>query len=146
MLMYGRYERFVMQMYVCVLCASCGSSQCCILHDLQCVNAGRGCKRRPYGRGMECKNQSEFIYEDDVCLMASSEDDMNVTMEQVKECVIEYGLKVNDKKSRVVCIHGEIGRRRWMMGDCCIGEVEEYKYLRVTVEGRNNGGFRSMGD
>ena len=35
-----------MQMlYVCVLCASCGSSQCCILHDLQFVNAGRGCKR-----------------------------------------------------------------------------------------------------
>ena len=33
----------VMQMlYVCVLCASYGSSQCCILHDLQFVNAGRG--------------------------------------------------------------------------------------------------------
>ena len=30
---------------------SCGSSQCCVLHDLQFVNAGRGCKRRPYGRG-----------------------------------------------------------------------------------------------
>ena len=29
------YEKcFVMQMlYVCVLCASCGSSQCCVLHD-----------------------------------------------------------------------------------------------------------------
>ena len=27
-------------LYVCVLCASCGSSQCCILHDLQFVNAG----------------------------------------------------------------------------------------------------------
>ena len=40
-----------MQMvYVCVLCASCGSSQCCILHDLQFVIAGRGCKRCPYGR------------------------------------------------------------------------------------------------
>ena len=25
--------------------ASCGSSQCCILHDLKFVNAGRGCKR-----------------------------------------------------------------------------------------------------
>ena len=26
---------FVMQMlYVCVLCASCGSPQCCVLHDL----------------------------------------------------------------------------------------------------------------
>ena len=43
--MYGMYECFVMQMlYVCVLCASCGSSQCCILHDLPFVNAGRGCK------------------------------------------------------------------------------------------------------
>ena len=34
MLVYGKYECFVMQMlYVCVLCASCGSSQCCILLD-----------------------------------------------------------------------------------------------------------------
>ena len=34
MLVYGEYECFVMQMlYVCVLCASCGSSQCCVLHD-----------------------------------------------------------------------------------------------------------------
>ena len=50
MLVYGKCERFVMQMlYVCVLCASCGSSQCCILHDLQFVNAGRGCKTQPYG-------------------------------------------------------------------------------------------------
>ena len=30
----------VMQMlYVCVLCASCGNSQCCVLHNLQFVNA-----------------------------------------------------------------------------------------------------------
>ena len=42
MLVYGKYECFVMQMlYVCVLCASCGSSQLCILHDLQIVNAAR---------------------------------------------------------------------------------------------------------
>ena len=45
-LVYGECECFVMQMlYVCVLCASCGSSQCCVLHDLQFVNAGRGCNR-----------------------------------------------------------------------------------------------------
>ena len=51
--MYGEYECFVMQMlYVCVLCASCGSSQCCVLFDLQLVNAGRGCNRRPYRRGI----------------------------------------------------------------------------------------------
>ena len=36
MLVYGKCEWFVMQMlYVCVLCASCGSSQCCVLHDLE---------------------------------------------------------------------------------------------------------------
>ena len=46
MLVYGKYECSVMQMlYVCVLCSSCGGSQCCFLHDLQFVNAGRGCKR-----------------------------------------------------------------------------------------------------
>ena len=48
-------------------------------------------------------------------------------MEKVNECVVEYGLKVNKKKSKVVCINGEVGRRRSMMGDCCIGELEEYK-------------------
>ena len=53
MLVYWNYEYFVMQLlYGCVLCASCGSSQYCILHDLPIVNAGRGCKRRPYGRGI----------------------------------------------------------------------------------------------
>ena len=32
MLVYEKYECFVMQMlYICVLCVSCGSSQCCIL-------------------------------------------------------------------------------------------------------------------
>ena len=51
MRMYGKCEYFVMNM-VCVLCTSCGSSQCCVQHDLQFVNAGRGCKRRPYGRGI----------------------------------------------------------------------------------------------
>ena len=36
MLVYGKYECFVMQMlYVCVLCAYCVSSQCCVLHDMQ---------------------------------------------------------------------------------------------------------------
>ena len=49
MLVYGKYECFVMQMlYVCVLWASCGSSKCCILHALQFIDTGRGCKRRPY--------------------------------------------------------------------------------------------------
>ena len=46
-------EYFVIQMlYVCVLCASCGTSKCGVLHDLQVLNAGIGCKRRPYGIGI----------------------------------------------------------------------------------------------
>ena len=50
MLVYGKCECFFVQMlYVCVLCASCDSSKCCILHDLQFVNTGCGCKRRRYG-------------------------------------------------------------------------------------------------
>ena len=42
---------------------------------------------------------------------------------------------------KVVCINRDVGRRRWMMG-----EVEEYKYLGITVEGGKNCGFKSMGD
>ena len=37
MLVYGKYKCFVL--HIC-MCASCGRSQCCILHDLQFVNAG----------------------------------------------------------------------------------------------------------
>ena len=62
--------------------------------------------------------------------------DMEVIMKQMNACVIEYGLKVNEKKSTVVCINGEVGKRRWMIRKCYTGEVEEYKYL---------GGFESMG-
>ena len=41
MLVYGKFECFVMQiLYACVLCASCGSPQCCVLHSLQFVHAG----------------------------------------------------------------------------------------------------------
>ena len=72
MLVYEECECFVMQMlYVCVLCASSGSSQCCVLHDFQYFNTSRGCKRRPCGRGIvqsrshEClvgNNEVSFCY------------------------------------------------------------------------------------
>ena len=50
------------------------------------------------------------IYADYVCLMANSKKDMKLIMEKVNECVIEYGLKDNEKKSKVVCINGEVRR------------------------------------
>ena len=85
--------------------------------------------------------KSGLLYADDVCLMANSEEDLKVIMEKVNECVVEYGLKGNGKKSKVVCINGKVGRRRWMMRDCCIGEVKEYKYLGITIEGGMHGGL-----
>ena len=63
MLVYEECECFVMQMlYVCALCASCGSSQCCVLHDLQLVYVDRGCNRRPYRKGIfQSRSHNCFI-------------------------------------------------------------------------------------
>ena len=52
MLVYGKCECLVMQMLYILSCASCGSSSCCVLHDLQFLNTSSGCKRQPYGRGI----------------------------------------------------------------------------------------------
>ena len=69
MLVYGKYECFVMQMlYVCVLCALCGSYQCYILYDLQVVNAGR-CKRRSYGRGILQSRSHDCLIGSQACLL-----------------------------------------------------------------------------
>ena len=107
-------------------------------------NCVHGVKNAVLGKDgvMEWKSQAGLLYADDVCLMANSEKGLKVIMEKV----IEYGLKVNEKKSKVVCINGKVGRRRWMMGDCCIGEIKGYKYLGITIEGGKHGGFKSMGD
>ena len=78
--------------------------------------------------------------------MANSEENIKVVMEKVNECVNEYDLKVNENKSKVVCINGKVGRRGWIMGDCCIVVVEKYTYLGITIEGGKHGGFKSMGD
>ena len=68
--MYGKYECFVMQMlYVCVLYASCGRSQCCIMHDLQFVNAARGCKRRAYGRDILQSHSHDCLIDSHECLL-----------------------------------------------------------------------------
>ena len=55
--------------YVVCLCASGGSSQCCILHDLQFVNAGRGCKSRPYGRGILQSRSYDCVIGSHECLL-----------------------------------------------------------------------------
>ena len=70
MLVYGKCECFVLQMlYVCVLCASCGSSQCWFLHDLQFLNAGQGCNRRPYGRVILQSRSHDCLVSRHECLL-----------------------------------------------------------------------------
>ena len=60
--MCGKYECFVIQMlYVCVLCASCVSSQCCVLHDLQFVDLSSEIYNRPITKGISsCRNTQAF--------------------------------------------------------------------------------------
>ena len=49
-------------------------------------------------------------------------------------------MKINGKKSKVICINGVKKERSWNFGRCEIGEVGEYKYLGVTVKVGLNGG------
>ena len=70
MLVYAKCECLVMQMvYVCVLYASCGSPQCCVLHDFQFVNAGRGFKRRLYGRDILQSRSHDCLVGNHECLL-----------------------------------------------------------------------------
>ena len=89
---------------------------------------------------IEEKSQAGVLYADDVCLMASNEQHLQTIFDNISGCIKEYGMKINGKKSKVVCIHGV------NFGGCEIDEVEAYKYLGVTVKVGLNGGFKSMGD
>ena len=100
-------------------------------------------KRRLTARNWESNG---FLYADDVCIMASNEQHLQTIFDNIGGCIKEYGIQINGKKSKVVCINGAKEERSWNFGVCEIGEVEEYKYLGVTVKAGLNGGLKSMGD
>ena len=50
------------------------------------------------------------------------------------------------KKSKVICINGVKNEIMWNFCGSRIGELEEYKYLGVTVKAGLHGGFRSVVD
>ena len=88
-----------------------------------------------------------FLYADDVCLMASNEQEMQTIFDSISGCIKEYCMKINGKKSKVVCIKwSEKKKRKWHISGCEIAVVDEYKYLGVKVKDGVNGGFKSMGD
>ena len=98
------------------------------------------------GGELKRSNLAGLMYADDVCLFAESAESLQRVCDHVSTVIEEYGLKVSEKKSKVVCINSIRGIRRWKIGSTNIDETEEYKYLGVTVKGGPNGGFKSMGD
>ena len=89
---------------VCVFCSSCGSSQCCILHDLQFVNAGRGSKRRPYGRGiLQSRSRDCLVYPILLLRVILSFVVACVLVLRCYECV-SFGSKVRPKTFRCVAM------------------------------------------
>ena len=69
-LFFFNYYYSMVTLYVCVLCASCFSSQCCVRHDFQFVKAGRGCNRRPYRRGiLQSRSHNCFIVSHEYLLL-----------------------------------------------------------------------------
>ena len=63
-------------------------------------------------------------------------------MQTFFDSIKEYGMKMYGEKSKMVCINGVKKERRWNIGGCEIGEVDEYKYLGVTVKAGLNVFFK----
>ena len=55
---------------------------------------------------IEKKSQDEFLYADDVCQMASNEQELQMIFDDISRCISEYGMQVSDKRSNVGCING----------------------------------------
>ena len=55
---------------VCIVTrGAVGARVCYILHDLQFVNSGRRCKRRPYGRGILQSRSHDCLIGSHECLL-----------------------------------------------------------------------------
>ena len=61
---------------------------------------------------IEQKSQAGLLYADDVYLMASNEQDLQMIFDNISGCISEYGMKVSERKSKVVCINGAKEERR----------------------------------
>ena len=76
-------------------------------------------------RLIEKKSQAGFLYAEDVCLMASNEQDLQMIFDNLCGCISEYGIKVSERKLKVVCMNGANKERRWNFSGIDIGEAED---------------------
>ena len=64
---------------------------------------------------VDVRVRSGFMYADDICLIASSEEKLQSIMNELNGCVEEYGMKVSEAKSKVVCVNGNMRERQWFI-------------------------------
>ena len=57
------------------------------------------------------KSCAVFLYADDIVLISNNESELQLQIDEVYEVFMEYGMKVSENKSRVVCMNGEIKKR-----------------------------------
>ena len=50
---------------------------------------------------------------------------LQTIFDNISGCINEYGMKINGKKSKLVCINGAKKVRSWNFGGCEFGEFEE---------------------
>ena len=75
--------------------------------------------------GIEENGQAGFLYADYVCLTVNNEQGMQTIVYSISRCIEEYGMKINGKKSKVVCINGVKKKKKWNISGCEISEVDE---------------------
>ena len=72
---------------------------------------------------VENKTVVGFMYAVDLCLCASSEDGLQRVMDEIASCIAEDGMKLSERKFKVVCINGTVQNRKWRCGETEIREV-----------------------
>ena len=66
---------------------------------------------------------------DDIVLLSNNEDELQILIDEVYEVFKEYGMKVSESKSKVVCMNGEVGKRVWKIGESVLEETDKYIYI-----------------
>jgi hypothetical protein len=88
------------------------------------------------GVGVQVSNQliNSLLFFDDITLIANSEQELNTLLDITSKFADKWKLKFNDTKSKVMVVSRRIDREKvWKLGDNCIHETNEYKYLGVYV-------------
>ena len=80
---------------------------------------------------IEKKSQAGFLYADDVCLMASNEQNLQMIFDNISGCINIYGMKVSEKNQRW-CVYMDRRKRYW-------------GGRRIQLPGSNSEGFLEYG-